>query len=475
MTDDTIKFINPDGSNIEDVKKTFIDATELLIEHLASANQKNLLPQNEDFDAIKIELPQYPIDKSQMQNELQTIIDFSMNPANVSYIGHMDSLPSAYSIIGSLYSAALNNNMFSLEMSPYFTRIEYAIIKQFANLFNLPSTSSGVVLSGGTLSNIQAIITARNYFLKSNSGDISLSKKPLVFFASEHAHVSIKKAAMISGLGTDSLIYVKSDSNGKMDVKDLSSKIVSVINNGQAPFAVVATLGTTVTGNIDPIQDIASICKTHNLWLHADAIYGGAIILSKKEKHRLKGIENADSIAFNPQKWMHIAKTCSLLIFRDSDILNRYFSMKAYYTKEQNDFVNLSELSIQGTKQADVLKLWLSILSIGMLGYEDLVDKSFDITREFVKEIKELPNIEFASVQEMNIPTFRLLANDEQDSNEINSRFNAYAIKEHNLFFSLPTYKNQLWQRTILLNPFIDASILQKVSNAITQFTNQYK
>lgn len=473
MTDNTIKFINPDGSNLDEVKKTFMDATEILIEHLAAANHKDLLPKNENFEAIKIELPQHPIDKPQMQRELQTIMNLSMNPANVSYIGHMDSLPTAYSIIGSLYSAALNNNMFSLEMSPYFTRIEYAIIKQFANLFNLPKTSSGVVVSGGTLSNIQAIITARNYFLKSSSGDISLSEKPLVFFASEHSHVSIKKAAMISGLGTDSLIYVKSDSNGKMDVIDLSSKILTAINNGQAPFAVVATLGTTVTGNIDPIQEIASICKIHNLWLHADAIYGGAIILSKKEKYRLDGIENADSIAFNPQKWMHVSKTCSLLIFRDSEILNRYFSMKAYYTKEQNDFVNLSELSIQGTKQSDVLKLWLSLLSIGMLGYENLIDKSFDITRKFVNKIKLIPNIEFASELEMNIPTFRLLANNDHDSNEMNSRFNEYAIKEHNLFFSLPTYNNQLWQRTILLNPFIDESILQKVSNAITQFTNQ--
>ncbi len=475
MSEETLKFIDPNGSNIEEVKKTFTNATQLLIEHLTSANHKELLPQSEDLDNIRIELPKYPIDNSRMEVELQTLIDLSMNPANSSYIGHMDSLPTAYSIIGSLYSAALNNNMFSLEMSPYFTRLEYAIIKKFSSLFGLPGTSSGVVVSGGTLSNIQAIITARNFFLKSNSGDISQSIKPLVFFASEHSHVSIKKAAMISGLGTDSLIYVKSDSNGKMDVTDLSSKILDAIKKGQAPFAVVATLGTTVTGNIDPIQEIAPICKSHNLWLHADAIYGGAIILSRKEKYRLKGIEEANSIAFNPQKWMHVAKTCSLLMFRDSDILNNYFSMKAYYTKEQDDFVNLSELNIQGTKQADILKLWLSILSIGLSGYEKLVDESYDITKRFVNKLKSISNIEFASEQEMNIPTFRLLAKNEQDSNGLNSRFNEYAIKEHNLFFSLPTYNNQLWQRTILLNPFIDDSILQKVSNAITIFTNNHE
>ncbi len=473
MTNLNTIFINPNGSNKEEVKNTFSESTNLLIDFLAAANQSPVLPENQQLESFTFHLPKNPLNENELHEELKTILSQSMNPANTSYIGHMDSLPSIYSILGNLFSTALNNNMFSLEMSPYFTRIEYALVKQFAELFGLPSDSSGVIVSGGTLSNIQAIITARNYFLKSNDGDISKSKKPLVFFASEHAHVSIKKAAMISGLGIDSLIYVKGDSNGKMDLNDLSVKIFKAKKEGKAPFAVIATLGTTVTGNIDPIQDIASICKVENLWLHADAIYGGAIILSEKEKYRLKGIEEADSIAFNPQKWMHIAKTCSLLIFRSSDILNQYFSMKAYYTKEQNDYVNLSELNIQGTKQAEVLKLWLSILSVGMTGYEKLIDDSYTITEKFTQKLKQIPNVEFVSMQEMNIPTFRLRAKLEKDSNEINKAFNEFAIKEHNIFFSLPTYNHKLWQRTILLNPFIDDSVIQKVVLAIEQFNNR--
>jgi glutamate/tyrosine decarboxylase-like PLP-dependent enzyme len=280
-------------------------------------------------------------------------------------------------------------------------------------LFGFPQTSSGVINSGGTLSNIHAIITARNHFLKSNDGDVSKSKAKLVLFASEHAHISIKKAAMISGLGIDSLIYVKADANGKMIVPDLIAKIDDAKLAGQKPFAIVATLGTTITGNIDPIEEIAFVCKKENIWLHADAIYGGALILSQKEKHRLNGIEKADSISFNPQKWMHVSKTCSLLIFRDGDILKKYFSMKAFYTKEQNEFVNLSEISIQGTKHSECLKLWLSILSIGLSGYEVMIDNSLAITEKFVHRLKQIPNIEFASTVEMNIPTFRLLAETE--------------------------------------------------------------
>lgn len=473
MANESQQFINPNGSNKQEVEETIFNSAKYLIDFLSTANQHKLLPDKHEWRDVNISLPQQALSKKELDKELHKILKLSMNPSNTSYIGHMDSIPSLYSVIGSLYLSALNNNMFSLEMSPYFTRIEYAIVRQFAILFGLPQTSSGVIVSGGTLSNIQAIITARNYHLKSNTGDISKSGKSLVFFASEHAHISIKKAAMLSGLGVESLIYVKSDENSKMDLNDLQLKIDAAINNGHEPFAVVATLGTTVTGNIDPINEIAPICKAHNLWLHADAIYGGAIILSKKEKYRLKGIEKADSIAFNPQKWMHISKTCSLLLYRDSEILKQYFGMKASYVKAQNDYINLSELSIQGTKQADVLKLWLSILSIGLEGYEKMIDKSFSITRDFVKALSQFSNIEFASAQEMNIPTFRLLAKDDKGSNELNRSYNEYAIKEHNIFFSLPTYNRRQWQRTILLNPFLDNSVIDKVCLSIQQFNER--
>lgn len=470
MQNDNIIFINPNGSNKQQVTQTFTNALSLLIDFLSSANQKAVLPSAEQLQSFSFQFPENGLSETDMKKELSTVAAMSMNPANPSYIGHMDSLPTTYSIIGSLFSAALNNNLFSLEMSPYFTRLEYSLLKQFALLFGLPETASGIILSGGTLSNIQAIITARNYALRSNDGDISRSKNKLVLFASEHSHVSIKKAAMISGLGIDSLIYVKAGANGKMNVQDLQARIDAAKKAGQQPFAIVATIGTTVTGNIDPIEEIAALCKAENIWFHADAIYGGALILSEKEKHRLKGIEKADSISFNPQKWMHISKTCSLLMFRDAEKLKKYFSMKAQYTKEQDEFVNLSELSIQGTKHAEVLKLWLSILSIGLSGYEKLIDDSMSITEKFIRKLKQISNVEFASEAEMNIPTFRLKGDTDEQSDVLNKQFNEFAIREYNIFFSLPSYSGKLWQRTILLNPFIDEKIMDRVVLAIQSF-----
>ncbi|HEY0651927.1 MAG TPA: pyridoxal-dependent decarboxylase [Chryseosolibacter sp.] len=467
--DERTNFIHPFGENKKEIYEIFNSAVKLVVETLASAGTRPLLPNDRNVPH-HFPLPQQPAGSKVMQAELERIAALSLNAGNPNYIGHMDSMASTYSIIGSLVSAALNNNMFSLDMSPYFSRLERAITAGFSQLFGLPSTAGGVIVSGGTLSNIQAIIVARNTQLGTNDGDISKSQKKLVFFASQHAHISLQKAAMIGGLGAEACVRIGTDRNGRMDVDDLNAKIEKCIADGCIPFAVCATLGTTVTGNIDPIYDIAQVTRRFGLWLHADAIYGGAIILSRKEKHRLRGIELADSISFNPQKWLHVAKTCSLLLFRDHAAMQKHFSMKAFYTKSANDFVNISELNIQGTKHAEVLKLWLSLLSIGLNGYETMIDRAYEITRMFVARLSTVPDIEFASEQEMNIPTFRLRAHSNEASDQLNREYNTYVLEKYNVFFSLATFNGRLWQRTILLNPFIDERVIDTVYRSIVEF-----
>ena len=115
---------------------------------------------------------------------------------------------------------------------------------------------------------------------------------------------------------------------------------------GKTPFAIVATAGTTVSGNIDPLNKIAEIAKQNDLWLHIDAIYGGAVIFSQKHRHLISGIENANSISFNPQKWLYVAKTCSMVLIRDFENMVQNFRISAPYMKEQDKFINLGEICI---------------------------------------------------------------------------------------------------------------------------------
>jgi glutamate/tyrosine decarboxylase-like PLP-dependent enzyme len=451
------QFINPDNSNRQEVENLVQKVTNQLLDFLSSASEKPTNPIIKHCDTFHFQIPEFSQTQNEIQANLQELYELSMNPANPKYIGHMDSMPTLWSVIGDFIASALNNNMLSLEMSPFITQIEYSITKQFATLFGLPKTAGGVMLSGGTLSNLQALLIARNAKLKIKNGNIFSLKKEPVIFTSEHSHSSIQKIGMMIGIGTENVIKIKTDINSKIDIHDLEIQINEQIKIGKQPFAIVATAGTTVSGNIDPLMDISKLAQKFDLWLHIDAIYGGALIFSEKYKHLISGVEEADSVSFNPQKWMYVAKTCSMILFRDFNKMVENFRISAPYMKEQSAYINLGEINVQGTKYAEVVKLWLSLQSLGKNGYEKLIDYSFYLTEEFEIEISKRPFLKLTSKPEMNIICFRGEPTNFNVENfdNWNENLQQYLVSQTDFFLSLPKYKNGLWLRTVLLNPFL--------------------
>ncbi len=451
------QFISPKNSNRKQVEELVTNVTSQLLDFLSNAEQKPTYPTFKQFDYSHFRINEMPQNESEIHSNLQELYDLSMNCANPKYIGHMDSIPTLWSVIGDYIASAINNNLLSLEMSPFLTQLEYSLTKQFAELFGLPKTSGGVMLSGGTLSNVQALLVARNTILKIKNGNVFALNKEPVIFTSEHSHSSILKIGMVIGIGTENVIKIKTDKHSKIDCNDLSTQIQEQLKSGKQPFAIVATAGTTVSGNIDPLKEISEIAKKYNLWLHIDAIYGGAVIFSEKHKHIINGIEQANSISFNPQKWLYVSKTSSMVLFRDFNNMKDNFRISAPYMKEQSAYINLGEINIQGTKYAEVLKLWLSLQCLGKRGYNKLIDYSFYLTEEFNKEISKRPFLKLTSKTEMNIICFRgepnYLASEKFD--KWNEDLQHYLLNLTDFFLSLPKYKNNLWLRAVLLNPFL--------------------
>lgn len=466
------QFINPHGSNRQLVEDTIQKVTTQLLDFLTNASNKPTNPSFQLFDIEHFQIPDSFLSENEITISLQEFYDLSMNPANPKYIGHMDSMPTLWAIIGDYVASALNNNLLSLEMSPLITQLEYSMTKQFATLFGLPNSAGGVMLSGGTLSNLQALLVARNTKFNIKNGNVFSLKKEPVIFTSEHSHSSIQKIGMMLGIGTENVVRIKTDENSKMDVTDLKFQITSQIELGKQPFAIVATAGTTVSGNIDPLNEISEMAKTYDLWLHIDAIYGGAVVFSDTHKHLLNGIEKADSISFNPQKWMYVAKTCSMVLFRDFDKMVENFRIAAPYMKDQYSYINLGEINVQGTKYAEVLKLWLSLLSFGKNGYKQLIDYSFELTKKFVNEISKRHYLKLVSQPEMNLVCFRgeptYISSNNFDS--WNERLQNFLVKETDFFLSIPKYKNSLWLRTVLLNPFLTPAHIDQLFEHIDKF-----
>ena len=471
------KFISPDNSNKALAQETISELTGQILDFLNDAIKSPPYPEFIHFKDENFKIPVLPTADAHIYETIKEILEHSMNAANPKYIGHMDSIPTLWSILGDYLASAINNNLLSLEMSPFLTQLEYSLTKQFSNLFGLPDSSGGVLLSGGTLSNLQALVVARNEVLSLTNGNcFSLLKEPVIL-ASEHSHASIEKIAMLIGIGRENVIKVKTTHDSKIDIVDLENQIINLLRSGKQPFAIVATAGTTVSGKIDPLTDIFTIAKKYDLWLHIDAIYGGAVIFSEKHRHLLNGIEHADSISFNPQKWLYVAKTCSMVLFKDFQKMIRNFHVAAAYMKEQSDFINLGEIGVQGSKYAEVLKLWLSLMSLGRQGYEQLIDYSFDLTKAFNEELSERTYLKLSSKPDLNILCFRgepeNLSTKEYD--KWNEQLQGYLLNNAGYFISLPKYKGNLWLRVVLLNPFLKKEHITVLFKSIDTFEKTYR
>ncbi|XP_063340857.2 acidic amino acid decarboxylase GADL1-like [Pelmatolapia mariae] len=228
-----------------------------------------------------------------------------------------------------------------------------------------------------------------------NIKENGLSTAPrLVMFTSQECHYSISKAAALLGIGTKNVYAIPSDERGKIIPSALEEQILSAKSEGAVPFMVNATAGTTVLGAFDPIDVIADICEKHNLWLHVDACWGGAALVSSRHKHLLKGIHRADSVAWNPHKMLMACLQCSAFMVRDkTSLLQRCHSARASYLFQQDKFYDVSydtgDKSVQCSRKPDAFKIWLMWKALGSRELEQRVDRALAMARYLAEEIKK--------------------------------------------------------------------------------------
>ena len=475
-------FIHPNGDNAEEIAALLHQVVTLLVEEMTSAEARSPLPKPLETDTLTqwAHIPEQSVDINKLLATVREHIRHSMNAAHPGYIGHMDSIPTTASVVGDLISAALNNNMLSVEMSPVFSRLEPLMMQQITARFGLGPNSGGVIVSGGSLANLQALTVARNVaFDAVNSGIVGLDRQP-VFFVSEVAHTSMQKAAMMMGLGASAAIAIRTNVNSQIDIKDLAAQIDQAKSNHQQPFAVVATVGTTVTGNIDPIEAIANLAQQHNLWLHVDAAYGGALAFCDRYRHLLAGIHRADSITFNPQKWLYVAKTCATVMFRDFRALTDHFRILAPYMGDDSAWANLGEFTVQGTRHPDILKLWLSLQHIGSKGYSEIIERNYQLTEQFTQAVVARQSyLQLASQPQMNLICFRLAPPNisENKWDKLNAHLQTYlhaskGDERQSIFLSLPSYRQRKWLKAVLLNPFTTEATIQHLFEKIDTFAH---
>ena len=295
-------------------------------------------------------------------SDLQQVMDGAYQPSHPGALAHLDPPPLTASIAAELVCAGLNNNLLAEELSPGLTGLEHDLCRWFCHRIGLPTGSGGVLASGGTLSNLMALVAAR--------AALCSSQQDPVVLCSQDAHVSINKAARVMGLAEDALQTLPVAPDGGLCLEALADRLTTLQAQGRPCLAVVATAGTTVRGAIDPLSGLATLCRDAGVWLHVDAAIGGVFALSASHASLMRGIDKADSITLNPQKLLGITKASSLLLLRDRTHLRQAFATGLPYMQEPTGMDHGGEIGLQGTRPAEILKLWLGLRQLGETGIE---------------------------------------------------------------------------------------------------------
>ncbi|CAG8545401.1 6951_t:CDS:2 [Diversispora eburnea] len=315
---------------------------------------------------------------------IQNILHYSVNTWNPGFMDKLYAGTNPVGIISEMLITLLNANSHVYHVSPALTIIENTVSKELAKLLGM----GGITCPGGSFSNQLAMITARNHMFPEikTKGYFNFGKRLLVFTSSA-GHYSIEKTAMSLGLGTDSVIKVSCDEKGRMRVDELELLIKKSIQQGDIPFFINATAGTTVLGAFDPLQEIGKIAKQYNIWFHVDGSWGGSLVFSKKHKYLLDGTNLANTLVINPHKMLGTPLQCSFLLAQNSQIFAQSNSLDAEYLfhKEKND---IGEGTVGCGRKPDAVKLFIGWKIFGIEGYQKRIEHAFIMSKHLLRRLK---------------------------------------------------------------------------------------
>jgi L-2,4-diaminobutyrate decarboxylase len=329
---------------------------------------------------------------------------------------HLHCPPLIASLAAEAVICATNQSLDSWDQGPAATHLEQRLIAWLGAQFGLGESADGVFTSGGTQSNLMALLLARDHAAGragrpvARDGITDVARRFRIVCSSA-SHFSVRKSARILGLGDRAVVEVAPGAAGRLDPAGVDAALRSLAHAGLIPIALVATAGTTDLGAIDPLQGLADVAREHGAWLHVDAAVGGALVLSDREAHRLRGIEEADSVAVDFHKLWFQPISCGAFLVRDTASLEPIRLHADYLNPEPGDadegLPSLVDKSLQTTRRFDALKLFVSLRAHGRRFLGQAVEATIDLAAEAARLIDADPALELAREPSLNTVLFR--------------------------------------------------------------------
>ncbi len=445
MVDETRQAVRPAIASEESLMRIFTvpeapGSTLAKIEQEISSNLAGFLNENiaavekplheieKDFQAANI--PEEPRFVSEHAQELmEKLVAHSVHTSAPSFIGHMTSALPHFVLPLSKLMVGLNQNLVKIETSKAFTPLERQVLGMMHHMvygkddafyrkwMHNAKNALGAFCSGGTVANISALWVARNKLLKPD-GDFNginsdglvaammhYGYKGLAILVSERGHYSLGKAADVLGIGRSNIVSIETDHNNRVDVAKMREKANELAEKGIKVMAIVGVAGTTETGNIDPLNEMADLADEINCHFHIDAAWGGATMLSNNARRLLAGCERADSITIDAHKQMYVPMGAGIVLFKEPDTVNVVEHHAEYILRKGSK--DLGSHTLEGSRPGMAMLVHACLSIIGRKGYEMLIDKSLEKARYFAELIKQTDDFELVTEPELCLLTYR--------------------------------------------------------------------
>jgi glutamate/tyrosine decarboxylase-like PLP-dependent enzyme len=437
--------LEPDAESRKHLTQQVLDHSSNFLSELDEANAFFQNPEPIEQDTIGE-------DPESLDDLLQSIRDkVEKDGINAASGGHMGYVPG-----GGLYPSALGDYLAAVSNkyagiyfpAPGAARMENMLIRWMNELMEFPETATGNLTSGGSISNLIAVVTAREA-----KGVKAKDFDKLVVYLSDQTHHSLQKALRIAGLGEAQLRYLPIDKDMRLDISSLEQHIIADKKSGLIPFFINASLGTTNTGTIDPIEEMSAIAEKQQIWFHVDAAYGGFFRLLPEVREQTKGIEKADSVTLDPHKSLFLPFGTGAVLIKDLSSLYKAHRYTADYLQDLVDSdseVNAADVSPELTKHFRGLRMWLPLKLFGLKPFRAALEEKMLLAQYFRKQIQKIEGFEVGPAPDLSITMFRYVPSS-GDSNAFNEKLIKAIQDDGRIFLSSTTIHGKFWIRVAIV------------------------
>jgi L-2,4-diaminobutyrate decarboxylase len=433
-----------------------------------------LKASKEDVARIREQaIPGLPRPVEEVFKEAQEIFAFRARVNHPRFLSFIPSPALPLSWLGDLMTSAFNAYSGAWDGGSGLVAIEVALVAWLAVQVGLPHSAGGLFVSGGSMANLTGMAVARDRRLREDE------RTRGVAYLSDQTHFCVPKVLRILGFFDNQMRTIPSDAMFRMDMVELEKAIIADKERGYVPFLIVANCGTTNTGAIDPLNEIADLAQKHGMWMHVDGAYGASVALSKSRRSLVGGLGRADSLAWDAHKWLFQTFGCAIVLVRDKVQLGQSFTTSSEFMRDimmGDDTLNLFNYGVELTRPARHMRLWFSMQVLGLETFGQMIDYGFVLAEAAEDELRKSSHWEITSPATLGIVAFRYCPEDmtRDEHDRVNTAISSEAMAKNIAVIYTTQLHGRVNLRICCINPETRRSDIEELIRQLHNIASKH-